>query len=79
MRVVVVSTVDPHAAPYEADRDSMSGVSAARMADPAAEPSPVAATNAASQLEELAMLSPQIRAVVQVHHTHGSDIFTPIQ
>lgn len=79
MRVVVVSRVDPRAAPYEADRDSMSGVSAARPAGPAAEPSPVAATNAAIQFAELAMLSPQIRAVVQVHHTHGSDIPTPIQ
>jgi len=76
MRVVVVSSIEPRAAPYEAEVDSVSGVPAALRA---AAPSPVAATDAVSQLEELARLSPHTRAIVQVHHTHGSDISTPIR
>lgn len=78
MRVVVVSMLDPLAAPYEAEVDSVSGVPAPRTSDAAVAPGPVAATKAASQFEELARLSPQTRAVVQVHQTHGSDILTPI-
>lgn len=79
MRVVVVSMVDPRAAPYKADVDSVSGLPASSTAAAARAPSLVASTNAASQFEELARLSPQIRAVVQVHHAHGSDILTPIR
>ena len=77
MRVVVVSSTDPLAAPYEADLDSVS-VATAPFTDAAAVgPSSLAAANAASQFDELARLSPQIRAIVQVHHTNGSDIPTP--
>ncbi len=79
MRVVVVSSIDPRAAPYEADLDSVSGVLASLTAAAAVESSPAVATDAASQLGELAMLSPHSRAIVQVHHTHGSDIPTPIR
>lgn len=73
IRVVVVSSVDPRAAPYEADRDSLSAGGGSDTADA---PSCDAAARAASQLDELARLSPQIRAVVQVHHIHESDIPT---
>jgi len=76
MRVVVVSTVEPLAAPYEADVDSVSGFLAASASDA---PAPEAVTSAVSQFEELARLSPQIRAVVQVKNTHGSAISTPVR
>ena len=77
MRVVVVSSVDPRAAPYDADLDSLSGREGSATADAALAPPCVAATRAASQSDELARLSPQIRAVVQVDHNHGSVIPTP--